>query len=381
MIVEDLKIRKVMASNSKPTIEVEITTKKGKFYSSVPFGTSTSKYEVVYRDVDEVISIFHQIKKYFIGSFKNQEEVDLLLHSIDTSPDFRNIGGNLSLAISLAFLKAFAYEEGVEIYYYLTSKPTIPKPVCNVAGGWKGQSDIQEFLLMPIHQEYFRESIQEIANVYLVLGNILQKKDVNFKFGKNIESAWITTLRAEELLNILTEIKTSNLVIGLDVAASNLWNGKFYEYKDKSLSTFQQIEYMSALIREYKLFYVEDPFHQDDFVSFSVLTKNTRALIVGDDLYATNLERLKMGLDIKASNAVVVKPNQIGTVTDTVNFVREARKNNLKIIVSHRSGETDDNILSYLAVGLNADYFKLGISGERIVKINEMIRIEEKILK
>ncbi|MEM5816044.1 MAG: enolase [Candidatus Aenigmatarchaeota archaeon] len=379
MIADDIKIRKIFACNSKPTIEVEVVTKKGKFYASVPFGTSTSKYEVVYKDVKEVISIFHQIKKYFIDSFKNQEEVDLLLHSIDETQDFRKIGGNLSLGISLAFLKAFAAEEGVEVYQYLTSKPTIPKPVCNVAGGWKGQSDIQEFLVLPLHQESFRESIDEISSLYLKLGEYLSKKDKSFKFGKNIESAWITNLKTEEILQILREIKTENLVLGLDVAASNLWNGEMYVYRDKVLSTMQQLEYIDSLIREFKIFYVEDPFHQDDFVSFSVLTKNVRGLVVGDDLYATNVNRLKMGLDIKATNAVLVKPNQIGTVTDTIKFVKEARKNNLKVVISHRSGETDDTILSHLAVGLNADYFKLGISGERIVKINEMIRIEEKI--
>jgi enolase len=169
------------------------------------------------------------------------------------------------------------------------------------------------------------------------------------------------------------------LRIGLDVAASNLWDGNKYVYKDKQLSTMQQIDYMIELSRKYKIFYVEDPFHQDDFVSFSVFTKNSNCLVVGDDIYATNIKRLKAGLDIKATNAVLVKPNQIGTITDALNFVKEAKKNNMKVIVSHRSAETDDNLLSHLAVGFGADYFKLGVSGERIVKINEMIRIEEMI--
>jgi enolase len=379
MKVLDLKIRKVYASNSKETIEIEASTKKGKVFASVPFGTSKSKYEVKYLPFKHVLSNFLKIKKYFLEDFENLKEVDDLLHIIDKSEDFREIGGNLALAISSVFLKAFAMEEDIPIFLYLNKNPTIPKPVCNVAGGWKGQSDIQEFLLLPLHQESFLESMEDIMKAYLELGNELKRIDNSFNYSKNLESAWVSSLQAEKLLETLEKIKGENLMIGLDVAASNLWNGEKYVYKDKQLTTMQQLEYMLELIRKFKVFYVEDPFHQDDFVSFSVLTKNSNCLVVGDDIYATNIKRLKAGLDIKATNAVLVKPNQIGTITDALNFVREAKKNNMKVVVSHRSAETDDNLLSHLAVGFGADYFKLGVSGERIIKINEMIRIEETI--
>jgi enolase len=379
MKVLDLKIRKVYASNSKETIEIEASTKKGKVFASVPFGTSKSKYEVKYLPFKHVLSNFLKIKKYFLEDFENLKEVDDLLHIIDKSEDFREIGGNLALAISSVFLKAFAMEEDIPIFLYLNKNPTIPKPVCNVAGGWRGQSDIQEFLLLPLHQESFLESMEDIMKAYLELGNELKRIDNSFNYSKNLESAWVSSLQAEKLLETLEKIKGENLMIGLDVAASNLWNGEKYVYKDKQLTTMQQLEYMLELIRKFKVFYVEDPFHQDDFVSFSVLTKNSNCLVVGDDIYATNIKRLKAGLDIKATNAVLVKPNQIGTITDALNFVREAKKNNMKVVVSHRSAETDDNLLSHLAVGFGADYFKLGVSGERIIKINEMIRIEETI--
>ncbi|MGC8993257.1 MAG: phosphopyruvate hydratase [Candidatus Aenigmatarchaeota archaeon] len=379
MRVLDIKLRKVLASNSKITTEVELKTSKGVVYSSVPFGTSKSKYEVKYLPFEKVKENFLRIKKYLIDDFDELKDVDELIHSIDKTEDLREIGGNLALAISYSFLKAFAMEENLPVFYYLNKNPQIPKPVCNVAGGWNKQSDIQEFLLLPIHQESFQESIEEISNIYLKLADELKKSDKNFNYSKNLESAWVTSLKTEEILEILERIKTENIALGLDVAASNLWSGERYIYKDKELSTMQQIEYMVDLQRKFKLFYVEDPFHQDDFVSFSVFTKNSNCLVVGDDIYATNVKRLKLGLDIKATNAVLVKPNQIGTVTDALNFVKEAKKNNLKIVVSHRSAETDDNILSHLAVGFGADYFKLGISGERIVKINEMIRIEEAI--
>jgi enolase len=379
MRVLDLKIRKVFASNSKDTIEIEAKTKKGKVHASVPFGTSKSKYEVRYLPFNQVVSNFVSIKKYFLDEFDSLKDVDELLHTIDKTEDFREIGGNLALAISSVFLKAFALEEGVPIFSYLNKNPTMPKPVCNVAGGWKGQSDIQEFLLLPLHQERFIESMGEIMDSYLKLGDELKKIDPTFNYSKNLESAWVTSLNSEKILDAISKVKGENLMIGLDVAASNLWNGEKYSYKDKQLSTMQQIDYMIELSRRYKIFYVEDPFHQDDFVSFSVFTKNSNCLVVGDDIYATNIKRLKAGLDIKTTNAVLVKPNQIGTITDALEFVKEAKKNNMKVVVSHRSAETDDNLLSHLAVGFGADYFKLGVSGERIVKINEMIRIEEMI--
>ena len=374
-----MKIRKVFASNSKDTIEIEAKTKKGKVHASVPFGTSKSKYEVRYLPFNQVVNNFVSIKKYFLDEFDSLKDVDELLHTIDKTEDFREIGGNLALAISSVFLKAFALEEGVPIFSYLNKNPTMPKPVCNVAGGWKGQSDIQEFLLLPLHQERFTESMEEIMESYLKLGDELKKIDPTFNYSKNLESAWVTSLTTEKILDAISKVKGENLMIGLDVAASNLWDGEKYSYKDKQLSTMQQIDYMIELSRRYKIFYVEDPFHQDDFVSFSVFTKNSNCLVVGDDIYATNIKRLKAGLDIKATNAVLVKPNQIGTITDALEFVKEAKKNNMKVVVSHRSAETDDNLLSHLAVGFGADYFKLGVSGERIVKINEMIRIEEMI--
>jgi len=360
MRVLDLKIRKVFASNSKDTIEIEAKTKKGKVYASVPFGTSKSKYEVRYLPFNQVVSNFVSIKKYFLDEFDSLKDVDELLHTIDKTEDFREIGGNLALAISSVFLKAFALEEGVPIFSYLNKNPTMPKPVCNVAGGWKGQSDIQEFLLLPLHQERFTESMEEIMESYLKLGDELKKIDPTFNYSKNLESAWVTSLTTEKILDAISKVKGENLMIGLDVAASNLWNGEKYVYKDKQLSTMQQIDYMIELSRMYKIFYVEDPFHQDDFVSFSVFTKNSNCLVVGDDIYATNIKRLKAGLDIKATNAVLVKPNQIGTITDALEFVKEAKKNNMKVVVSHRSAETDDNLLSHLAVGFGADYLSLG---------------------
>ena len=172
------------------------------------------------------------------------------------------------------------------------------------------------------------------------------------------------------------------MFLGIDAAANSLWNPKNekYEYEkaNLSLTRVEQLAFIYELVKEYDIYYVEDPFYEDDFVSFATLTNRIfPKLVVGDDLYVTNVERLKKGIELKATNAAIVKPNQVGTISQTAEFVKLCKKNDIKIVVSHRSGETEDNILAHLAVGFGADYAKIGVSGERTVKINEIIRIEE----
>jgi enolase len=385
MRVKKLEIRKIFSTKSTETLEVELETQKAKVRASVPVGTSRGRHEATYLPVEEAIRKFYIIRRHFTSEeFSDQKDVDNMLHIIDKSEGFQEIGGNLALAISSAFLKAFAAEEGKEVFEFLGGKK-IPKPLCNVVGGWKeNKSDIQEFLLLPVHQEKFYDSIKKISNAYLQLGDLLSKSDPLFNYGRNAESAWITTLPMEEVLELLTKVANENLLkIGLDVAASQLWDGNryyVYTYSNKIFNWREQIDFMLELMRNYPIIYLEDPFHEEDFISFSTLTSMVSGKIIcGDDLYTTNLERLKHGLDFKATNAVLIKPSQVGTITDTINFVKEAKKNKLITVFSHRSSETEDTLMCHLAVGLECDYIKLGISGERTVKINEMIRIEEKL--
>ncbi|MEM5869970.1 MAG: enolase C-terminal domain-like protein [Candidatus Aenigmatarchaeota archaeon] len=392
MIARRLEIRQIFATNSKKTIEVEIETAKGKVRASVPIGTSRGKHEVVFLPTEEVINKFNLIRRSFTNEeFKNQEEVDELIRTIDKTPEFKEIGGNLALAISSAFLKAFALDEGLEFFEYLAaltkSELKMPKPVCNVAGGWKdSRSDIQEFLLLPVHQNSFFESISKISQAYLDLGKALKLADPTFAYGRNWESGWITNLNFIELLNILKKIANNYLLrIGLDVAASQLWDGKqyyVYPFSNKILSKLEQLKLMQDLAEEYPISYIEDPFMEDDFVSFAVLTSSLpNKLIVGDDLFATNLKRLKDGIELKATNAIIVKPSQVGTISDVIKVVKLAKENRIVTVMSHRSGETEDELIAHLAVGLGCDYVKFGISGERISKLNEMIRIEEILQK
>jgi len=390
MIARKLEISEILATNSQKTIEVEIETVKGKVRASVPIGTSKGKYEVKYLPVDQAVNKFNLIRRHFTSeNFKDQQEVDELIRMIDKTPDLREIGGNLALAISSAFLKAFALQENLKTFEYLLTqakaKPIMPRPVCNVAGGWKeNRSDIQEFLLLPVHQTSFAESISKISQTYLELGKKLKQVDPTFDYGRNWESAWITNLKFTDLLDILEKIANENLLkIGLDFAASQLWDGRryyVYRYSNKILSKLEQLKMVENLAKDYPIAYIEDPFMEEDFTSFAILTSDLQTrLVVGDDLYATSAKRLKDGLDFRATNAMIVKPSQAGTITDMMKTIEIAKKSRIVTIMSHRSGETDDTLIAHLAVGLGCDYVKFGISGERTSKINEMIRIEEKL--
>jgi enolase len=382
---KNLTIREILATNAQKTIEVELQTAKGSVRSSVPIGTSKGKYEVVSLPVEEVIRKFLILRRQFASQdFSNQEEVDNFLRIIDKTPNFKEIGGNLALGISSAYLKAFALEEGLETFeYLLKDKPYIPRPICNIIGGWAGTgaSDIQEYHLLPLHQKSFLDSVTKIAKAYLDIGKTLKESDPAFVFSKNLESAWVTSLDVEKTMDILEKAAKSNLMmIGLDFAASNIWDGSFYTYANSGvrMTRTEQIDFVEHLANKYSVHYIEDPFQEDDYVGFGVLTHRLpNKLVCGDDLFSTNMGRLKEGLEYKAANSMIIKPNQVGTITDVINIVKEAKRNNMSTIVSHRSGETEDTLICHLAVGLNCDFIKLGIGGERTVKINEMLRIEE----
>lgn len=385
MRVKNLTIREILATNAQKTIEVELETEKGTVRSSVPIGTSKGKYEVVSLPIEDVIRKFLLIRRHFIiQEFANQEEVDHFIRIIDKTPNFKEIGGNLALAVSSAFLKAFAMEENLETFeYLLKAKPFMPRPICNVVGGWAGTgaNDIQEYHLLPLHQKSFLDSATKIAKAYWDIGKNLREADSTFVFAKNLESAWVTSLGVEKTLDILAKIATDNLLmLGLDLAASSLWDEQLYTYKNSGVryTKTEQINFVEHLANKYPIFYIEDPFHEDDYLGFGVLTHRLQQkLICGDDIYSTNLERLKKGMEQKTSNALIIKPNQVGTITDVIKVVEEAKRNKLTTVVSHRSGETEDTLICHLAVGLNCDFVKIGIGGERATKINELIRIEE----
>jgi len=393
MRIRSLEIREIFATNSEKTIEVELKTDKTTVRTAVPLGSSRSRYEVKYFPAKEAINKFLLMRRHVTSeNLENQNDVDELLHIIDNTSDFHEIGGNVMLAVSSACLKAFAAQQDEEIFEYIAKenklKPQMPRPLCNIVGGWKtsGSSDIQEFLFVPVHQDSFRDTMNKMADAYFAVGKRLRIEDPTFSYSKNIESAWNTNLKTEEILDIMTKVANEHLLkIGIDCAASQLWDGNqyyVYNYSAKILGTSQQITYMSELARKYPIIYLEDPLKDDDFTGFSVLTHMLQSrLVCGDDLFASSAERLKSGIDFKAASAIIIKPNQVGTITDAINTVKLAKENGIAVVVSHRSSETEDPLIAHFAVGVGANYCKFGISGDRVIKINEMLRIEEKLGK
>jgi len=393
MRIRSLEIREIFATNSEKTIELELKTDKTTVRSSVPIGSSRSKYEVKYFPTQEAINKFLIMRRHVTSeNFENQQDVDELLHIIDNTPDFHEIGGNVMLAVSCACLKAFAAQQDEEVFEYIAKenkfKLFMPRPLCNIIGGWKGSgsSDFQEFLFLPVHQDSFRETMNKMTIAYRDVGKKLRIEDPTFSYSKNIESAWTTNLKTEEILQIMTKIANEHLLkIGLDCASSQIWDGNqyyVYNYSGKILSTNQQITYMNELARKFPIIYFEDPLKDDDFSGFSLLTHMLQnRLVCGDDLFATSAERLKTGIDFRAASAIIIKPNQVGTITDAIKTVKLAKENKIVVVVSHRSSDTEDPFIAHFAVGVGADYCKFGISGERLVKINEMLRIEEKLHK
>lgn len=387
MRVSNMRIRKILATNSQPTIEIEIETEKGKVKSSAPMGTSTGRYESFQIPADDALRKFSVVKRSFTSAeFASQQEVDRAIKAVDDTSHFREIGGNLAIAISSAFLKAFALEGGTEVWKHVSkefkTKAGMPVPLCNVVGGWEGQSEFQEFLFLPVHQRSFAESIFKINEAHKRVGDMLKERDGSFNYGKNLESAWVTSLGYAAILDVMKKVADDMLLkIGIDVAASQFFKRGLYHYRGGvTMNSHEQLNFLESIVRKYPVSYIEDPFQEDDWLSFSTAVSRWQPRIVcGDDFYATRVHRLLSSVDKKATNATIVKPNQIGTITDMAEYTREAQARGIVTVLSHRSGETDDNLISHLAVGLGCDFAKFGIAGERVVKLNEMIRIEEQI--
>ena len=400
-IIEDVKARKILNSRGEATIEVEITTTEGFGVASAPSGASKGKAEAVAfppGGVDEAVKKVEElIAPELIGlNADEQEEIDDLLHELDGTENFMNIGGNTAYAVSLAVADAAANSYTIPLFQYLGGylACNLPYPLGNVLGGGKHAlgkvPDIQEFLVLPIGAPSFMAAAEANVKVHRRLRELLVQVDPYFTGGKGDEGAWAPNISNEKALEVVSKacIEVSNEVgfecrAGLDVASSSLWDPKKqrYVYKNEGVErdSGEQLEYILDLIERYKLIYVEDPFHEEDFDSFSELTsKVSGCLICGDDLFVTNVKRLSIGIEKKAGNAIIIKMNQVGTLTDTWNTTKLAKESGYVPIVSHRSGETPASHIAHLAVGFSCPIIKTGvIGGERVAKINELIYIEE----
>jgi enolase len=400
-IIEDLTARRIYNGRGNATIEVDVTTINGFGSASAPSGASTGKAEAMpfpeggieeaIRKVDELIA------PEIIGLCADeQEEIDTLLHELDDTEGFRSIGGNTAYAVSLAVADAAADSYGLPLFQYLGGSlaSDLPYPLGNVVGGGKHAlgkaTDIQEFLVLPIGAPSFAAAADANAAIHKELKNLLRKADPNFTGGKGDEGAWAPNVSNDEALEAVSEAcEEVSGELGfdcrpaLDVAASSLWDAekRSYVYARDGLSrdTSEQIEYILSLIEEYRLVYVEDPVHEDDFGGFKELTSKSRdCLICGDDLFVTNVKRLEQGIKMGAGNSIIIKMNQVGTLTDTWEATRLAQESGYVPVVSHRSGETEASHIAHLAVAFKAPIIKTGVvGGERIAKLNELIRIEE----
>jgi enolase len=400
LTIENFQARKVFDSRGSETIEVGIFTKKGFGRFSAPSGASTGRWEVQAYSKEGINASFKilngELKSKLIGmSTEDQKGIDDILHEIDGTENFGRIGGNVALAISVSSALAAASSKNIPLFQQLSSihRTALPHPLGNVIGGGlhaKGdKTDIQEFLVLPLNAKTITEAALANIGIHRELTRLLEKEQVRIG-GKGDEGAWIaglvTTKALEVIDNACKKVEENSDVkmgIGMDVAASTLWNkeNNHYDYKKdgRKFDTGEQIEFILSLIEEFNLVYVEDPLHEDDFESFGELTKKAnKVLICGDDLFTTNIKRLELGLKHNAGNAIIIKPNQVGTLSDTFKTAKEAESHGYVTITSHRSGETCEPIISHLAVALNSPIIKCGVlGGERVSKVNELIRIEE----
>lgn len=399
-IIEDVKARKIYNSKGDATIEIDVITCEGFGRASAPEGGSRGKNEAVAYPsggVDQAIEKVEEvIAPELIGmNSDEQETIDMLLHEVDGSPDFRNIGGNTASAVSLAVAKAAASSHGIPLFQHLSGvlANELPTPLGNVLGGGlhagKNAPVFQEFHALPLKAASFEEAAVVNFRVHSEVGRLLEKVGITFTGGKGDEGAWAPNLKDDAAIEIV--VKACNKIsresgidvrVGLDVAASTFWDRdrERYVYARDGLERDrgEQIQYIIDLVKTYKLAYVEDPLHEEDFEGFSELTEKIRGcLICGDDLFTTNKKRLELGIKGKAANAIIIKPNQVGTLTDAYRTVKLAKKFGYIPVASHRSGETCDPYLAHVAVAFSCPIIKTGVvGGERLAKINELVRIE-----
>jgi enolase len=392
----DARARKILDSRGNETVEVEIFTEYGMGQASAPSGASKGKTEVLdfpQGGVDSSLRSFKtKISAKLIGMDSlDQAGIDSLLEKIDGTPNFSEIGGNLATAISMAVAKASADELGIPLFRYLGGvNYRIPVPLGNVVGGGKhavNGTTIQEFLVAT-HSDDIFTSIKTNAQVHKRIKEIAAK-ELDIPIGMGDEKAWVLPFDDEKVLSLIGEVvdevssKTGlEIEKGIDLAASNFYSNGSYVYKNGKLSREEQIDFVEGIVKDRGFTIIEDPFDEEDFDSFAELTKRVgdRALIVGDDIYTSSASRLEKGIEKGASNAILLKPNQVGTISRLLATFRLARENGMAVVVSHRSGETTDAFIAHLAVALGAEYIKTGtVGGERIAKLNELVRIQEEM--
>jgi enolase len=393
--ISGVSLRRVLDSRGNPTVEADVLTVSGGFgRAAAPSGASTGEHEAIELPPGEAIAAARKhaiprlVEEVHAG---NQREVDAALRGADGTENFSELGANSAVAISMAAAKAGADVLGAPLYQHLGGAfrgGAFPVPLGNVVGGGEHAADathIQEFLAAPVGAPSVQEAVFANAAVHEEVGALLAERGV--AAAKGDEGAWAPAIDDAEAFEVVAEACDAvaeefgfEVGFGLDIAATELWDGSAYQYGDESRSPAEQVEYVADLVDEYDLVYVEDPLEEDDFDGFADLTERVgdRTLVCGDDLFVTNVERLQQGIEQEAGNSILIKPNQIGTLSAAFDAIELATRNGLTPVVSHRSGETEDTTIAHLAVATDAPFIKTGtVGGERTAKLNELIRIAE----
>jgi enolase len=373
-MIRNVKIYPVFNSKGEEALKVKVRTNKHFFTASVPSGTSKGKHEAKELAFEKIFEIFPDIRNDIVGLDETDWiTMDKLLEQMDGTNNFSRIGVNLALGLSLAIARASS--EG-ELWRLEGPKRRFrfPYPLGNVIGGGKhgGYSTFQEFLILPYKAEDPIQAAKTNFDAWKTIGEELREK--KRLLGRNIENAWICELDELKTLNLISEVAEDfDLRIGIDVAASSFWDGKKYLYKDKVYDPADQLEFLLELAKMFRLYYIEDPFHENDFEGFAELNKKLKkTLVVGDDLYCTNPERIIKGVYSKSSNSVLIKPNQIGTLYQVQRVISLLWENKMVPIASHRSGETEDEWIADLAIMWNMPIIKIGNLGADTPKHNRL---------
>lgn len=402
MKITNLYAREILDSRGNPTVECELTTENFTVRASVPSGASTGTNEALeLRDGDSryhgkgvtkaVNNVNTIIKNALIGKELNQKVLDNLLLELDGTKNKTNLGANAILSVSLCIMKALAKSQSKDIYELFDGPYTMPYPMMNIINGGvhaTSSLEIQEFMIVP-NQSTFKERLRCGAEVFQTLKSILKQNGFSTSVGD--EGGFAPTFKTiEEALDyIMLAIKESGYIPGkdvnlaLDAAASEFYKDGKYTINKKELTKEELINYYIKLTETYPIISIEDAFSEDDIDSIKKLTEliGNKIMLVGDDYFVTNIEHLQKGITEKYNNAILLKANQIGTITEMLETIKLAKNAGFKTIISHRSGETEDTFISQMAVGLNLGYIKTGslCRGERIAKYNELLRIEEKV--
>ena len=415
-LIESIEAVEILDSRGNPTLQVEVVTEEGiTGIASVPSGASTGSFEAVeLRDGEKnryngkgckkaVENVNKKISKKIIGmNVYNQRKIDEEMIRLDDTLNKSNLGANAILGVSLAVAKTASNSLGMELYQYIggINAKELPVPMMNILNGGKHSDNnitIQEFMIMPVGNITFAERLKRGAEIYHSLKKVLKEK--GFNVGVGDEGGFAPNLQNEEMaLDVIIEaIKKSkyepgkDVVLALDVASTEMReeakkigkDGYYFWKTDMLKSNEEMMDYLVDLCNKYPIVSIEDGLAEEDWDNWKILTERlgNKIQLVGDDLFVTNMSRLKRGIDKKVANAILIKPNQIGTLTETLDTIRMAKQNGYKTIISHRSGETEDTTIADIAVGINSMQIKTGAPcrTDRVAKYNRLLKIEKEI--